>query len=99
MTNLLNFIFTKKNCYFFFLIITLLVCFVSQKIYEFDLDLNIKDGSHYKLISEDLRNFFYVRSYYSSRILGPFLAWLMQKLFFIKAYYAFLALVCIFFYL
>jgi len=99
MTNLLNFVFTKKNCYFFFLIITLLVCFVSQKIYEFDLDLNIQDGGHYKLISEDLRNFFYVRSYYSSRILGPFLAWLMQKLFFIKAYYAFLSLVCIFFYL
>ena len=76
--------------YLIFIFLSIAIFFISEKIYQFDLDIvSEQDARYYIKISKNPLLFFDLNPYYSSRILAPLLVFITNELSNMGLFYSF----------
>ena len=80
----------SKFYYIIFISISVIIFFISERIYQFDLDIvNEQDARYYIEISKNPLLFFDLNPYYSSRILAPLLVYTITEFTNLSLFYSF----------
>ena len=81
---------SNKFYYIIFISISIIIFFISERIYQFDLDIvNEQDARYYIEISKNPLLFFDLNPYYSSRILAPLLVYTITEFTNLSLFYSF----------
>ena len=77
-----NFLYNQKDYYYkiILLLIGIVTIFVSNILYIYEINLSQQDARNYILLSENLKNYFYIQNQVAMRVVPSLLAGLIYKL-------------------